>query len=339
VYKLLCSFFNLFGLNEYFYCKNYLLLMIYILFAILFLAIELVYFRIADHYNIIDHPNERSSHTRVTTRGGGIIFLFAAVGILILHPGYWLPVLGIIIIGLISFMDDVFTLSSRVRLLFHFTAVTILFFHLGVFNMVPFYISALLYVMVIGIINMYNFMDGINGITGAYSLVILCGLQYVNLKQTAFVQVDMIWLPILACIVFLFFNFRKKAKCFAGDVGSVTIALWIVMLIMQLIYATHNWIYILFLVVYGVDSGLTIIHRLLLKQNILKAHRMHFYQVLANERKVSHLWVSTGYALLQGIIIVAIVANPEINCFLGFLLTIVPLMLIYIIFKPRLQRL
>ncbi|MGZ3929489.1 MAG: UDP-GlcNAc--UDP-phosphate GlcNAc-1-phosphate transferase, partial [Mucilaginibacter sp.] len=132
--------------------------MIYTLFAILLLAIEFIYFRIADHYNIIDHPNERSSHTRVTIRGGGVIFLFAAIGVAFLHSGYWLPVLGIIIIGVISFLDDVFTLSSRVRLLFHFAAVTLMFFYLDVFNVVPFYVSALLYIMVIGVINMYNFM-------------------------------------------------------------------------------------------------------------------------------------------------------------------------------------
>src|ERR1700761_6500093 len=274
--------------------------MIYILFTILLLALELIYFRIADRYNIIDHPNERSSHSVITIRGGGVIFLVAAICEAIIYPACWLPVTGIFLIGLISFLDDVFTLSSKLRLVFHVMAVTIMFLYLNLFHIEPFYICALLYIMVIGIINMYNFMDGINGITGTYSLVVLCGLQYVNLKQhIAFVQADMIWLPILACIVFLFFNFRKKAKCFAGDVGSVTIAFWIIMLIMQLIYATHNWAYILFLVVYGIDSVLTITHRVILKQNIMKAHRLHFYQVLANERRIPHLWVSAGYALMQ----------------------------------------
>ncbi|MGZ3751352.1 MAG: MraY family glycosyltransferase [Mucilaginibacter sp.] len=312
--------------------------MIYTLFAILLLAIEFIYFRIADHYNIIDHPNERSSHTRVTIRGGGVIFLFAAIGVAFLHSGYWLPVLGIIIIGVISFLDDVFTLSSRVRLLFHFAAVTLMFFYLDVFNVVPFYVSALLYIMVIGVINMYNFMDGINGITGAYSLVVLCGLQYVNLRQIRFVDADMIWLPILSCLIFLLFNFRKKAKCFAGDVGSVTIAFWIIMLLMRLIYTAHNWSYILFLVVYGVDSAVTVVHRLIRRENILKAHRLHFYQILANERNAPHLLVSAAYAVLQGIIIGAIIANPQLPESVFFLVTILPLVIVYVLLKPRLMR-
>jgi UDP-N-acetylmuramyl pentapeptide phosphotransferase/UDP-N-acetylglucosamine-1-phosphate transferase len=191
--------------------------------------------------------------------------------------------------------------------------------------------------MVIGVINMYNFMDGINGITGVYSLVILCGLQYINLDQTPFIEADVIWLPLLACMIFLFFNFRKKAKCFAGDVGSVTIAFWIIMLILRLIYITHNWSYILFLVVYGVDSVLTIVHRLIRKENIMKAHRLHFYQILANERKVPHLLVTIGYGLLQGLIILTIVLCPKTSLLTIFLATTIPLIIIYVALKPRLM--
>ena len=313
-------------------------MIIYLVIAAILLAAELFYFRLADHYNIIDHPNERSSHTKITIRGGGVIFLLAAICVAIMHPGYWLPVSGIIVIGTISFLDDVHTLSSRIRLLFHFIAVTVMFFYLGIFSMLPFYISALLYIMVIGVINMYNFMDGINGITGIYSFVVLSGLQYINLKQTPFIEADMIWLPIIACLIFLFFNFRGKAKCFAGDVGSVTIAFWIIMLLMRLIYMTGDWAYILFLVVYGIDSVLTILHRLMRKENILKAHRLHFYQILANERKVPHLVVSAGYAILQAGIIAAIIAYPLLPALSFFLITIVPLVIIYILLKPRLMK-
>ncbi|HTE01131.1 MAG TPA: glycosyltransferase family 4 protein [Mucilaginibacter sp.] len=308
--------------------------MIYLIIAILLFGAELLYFRIADHYNIIDHPNERSSHDEVTIRGGGVIFLFAAICAVIMHHVYLIPVSGILIIGAISFLDDRLTLSSRLRLLFHLIAVTIMFFYLNVFHIEPVYICILLYIMVIGVINMYNFMDGINGITGAYSLVVLGGMQYVNLHQTAFVNADMIWLPMLACVVFLYFNFRKKARCFAGDVGSVTIAFWIIMLLFHLILVTHNWAYILFLVVYGIDSVLTITHRLLLKQNIFKAHRLHFYQILANERKVSHLWVASGYALLQGLIILLIITNTMFSTSALFMITIIPLMIIYVSLKP-----
>jgi UDP-N-acetylmuramyl pentapeptide phosphotransferase/UDP-N-acetylglucosamine-1-phosphate transferase len=312
--------------------------MSYFIIALLFFILIIGYFKIADHYNIIDHPNERSSHSEVTIRGGGIIFLFAAIFAAIMHPAYWLPVTGILVIGIISFLDDKFTFSSGLRLLFHLVAVTILFLYLNIFSTVPFYTWILLYIMVIGVINMYNFMDGINGITGAYSLIVLAGLQYVNLYQVAFIEPDMIWLPMLANGVFLFFNFRKKARCFAGDVGSVTIAFWIIFLLIKLIFLTHNWAYLLFLVVYGIDSVITIAHRLLLKQNILKAHRLHFYQILVNERRYPHLWVASGYALLQGAIIVLILSGLIMTSLALFMITIIPLTIIYISLKPVLMK-
>lgn len=311
--------------------------MMYLIVAIALFAILLIYFRIAESYNIIDHPNERSSHGEKTIRGGGIIFVFSIIAAVMLHPQYRIPGLGVLIIGFISFLDDRLTLSGRIRILFHLIAVTLLFMYLQAFTLLPVYWVIALYIMVIGIINMYNFMDGINGITGGYSLVILAGLQYVNLYKTSFIDADMIWLPIMACLIFLFYNFRKKARCFAGDVGSITMAFWLVFLELQLILSTHNWSYILFMVVYGVDSVMTILHRLRLKQNIFKAHRLHFYQILANEQKISHLVVSTGYSLLQGAIIIAIILNPGIPSWLFFVATITPLVLIYILLKPRLM--
>ncbi|WP_302900361.1 glycosyltransferase family 4 protein [Mucilaginibacter sp. BT774] len=296
----------------------------------------LLYFPIAEHYNIIDHPNERSSHSAVTIRGGGVIFLFAALTAVIMHPAYWLPVLALFIVGIISFIDDRITLSSKIRLLVHLIATTLFFVYLGVFSR-PIYESLFLYFVVIGIINAYNFMDGINGITGCYSLVVLAGLQYVNLKLS-FIEKDMIWLPMIACGVFLYFNFRKKARCFAGDVGSITIAFWIVMLLIKLILVTNNWSYILVLSVYGTDSVLTIIHRIWLKQNVFKPHRLHLYQIMANERKMSHLWVSFGYMLLQGGIIFFVVNNKVFTVIGLFAVILIPLILIYIILKVVLMK-
>ncbi|MCX2453362.1 glycosyltransferase family 4 protein [Pedobacter sp. PLR] len=308
--------------------------MLYIILVPLFFVGMLLYFKIADHYNIIDHPNERSSHSEVTIRGGGIIYLFAALIALIMHPEFWLPILGLFIIGIISFADDRITLSGKVRILFHLAAVTLLFLFLGVFQILPLWASIMLYILVIGVINAYNFMDGINGITGAYSIVVLGGLQFVNYEVVNFIQADLIWLPILASLVFLFFNFRKRAKCFAGDVGSVTVAFWIIFLVMKLVMLSENYAYVLFLAVYGVDTVLTIIHRLKLRQNIFDAHRLHFYQILANEQKWPHLVVSSVYALLQLGIIVAVIYSPW--SFLSvFLVTTIPLVLIYCLVKPR----
>ncbi|TCC96231.1 glycosyltransferase family 4 protein [Pedobacter hiemivivus] len=310
--------------------------MLYLSCLFFFFVIMLLYFKIADYYDIIDHPNERSSHTEITIRGGGVIYVFAALAGVILHSEFWLPILGMLIIGTISFIDDRISLSNKIRLIFHLTAVTLLFIFLNVFHLFPIWMSIILYIFVIGIINAYNFMDGINGITGVYSLVVLGGLQYVNYNTREFIKPDMIWLPILASVVFLFFNFRKKAKCFAGDVGSVTIAFWIIFLLLKLMIQTSNYAYILFLAVYGVDAIFTIVHRLMLKENIFEAHRLHFYQILANDQNWEHIWVSSIYAIVQ-LAIVAIVILLPLNFWFLFVLTTVPLALIYIYLKPKMM--
>ncbi|QHS54262.1 UDP-GlcNAc--UDP-phosphate GlcNAc-1-phosphate transferase [Mucilaginibacter sp. 14171R-50] len=312
--------------------------MLYIILFPLFFGAMLLYFRIADHYNIIDHPNERSSHSIITIRGGGIIFLIAALVLMGWHFNeFYIPMLGTLVIGVISFLDDMHTLSSRIRIIIQLIAVSLMFWYLNLYHLNPVAVIAA-YIIVIGIINAYNFMDGINGITGLYSLVVLSGLQYINIRAVHFIDADMIWLPIIACLVFLFFNFRKRAKCFAGDVGSVTIAFWITLLLFKIMLFTGNWTYILFLSIYGVDTVLTIIYRLILKQNIFKAHRLHLYQLLANECKLPHLLVSTVYAFVQLIVILIVIQNSTYSSILLSLLIILPLILIYIITRLGLTK-
>jgi UDP-N-acetylmuramyl pentapeptide phosphotransferase/UDP-N-acetylglucosamine-1-phosphate transferase len=267
----------------------------------LLLAAELFYFRIADRFNIIDKPNERSSHNYITIRGGGIIWWVAALLFLLFHfssQGLWFFA-GITLIAGVSFWDDVQNLGQRVRLLFHLLAMSCAFYLAGVFGIYPWWAIVMGYIVFIGIVNAYNFMDGINGITGLYSIAVLGSLQYVNLSFGHFVNPDLIWYPIIASVVFLFFNFRKRARCFAGDVGSVAIAFWIVTLLLLLIVKTENLIWLGFLMVYGVDAVMTILHRVYLKQNIMEAHRLHFYQILVNEKKMPHRVVSVIYFGLQ----------------------------------------
>jgi len=199
----------------------------------------------------------------------------------------------------VSFVDDVKGLGQKVRLLFHLLAMSCAFYLAGVFGSYPWWAIVIGYVVFIGIVNAYNFMDGINGITGLYSIAVLASLQYVNLSYGNFVPPDLIWYPMIASLVFLFFNFRKRARCFAGDVGSVAIAFWIVTLLLILIIKTENLIWIGFLMVYGVDAVMTILHRIYLKQNIMEAHRLHFYQILANEKKIPHRLVSLIYFTVQ----------------------------------------
>lgn len=316
----------------------------YLLITILLFALELVYFKIADKYNIIDKPNHRSSHTQITLRGGGIIFpivfilflvkevLFPDNEFLISPFTYFVFGIGIISISLISFLDDIMDLSSKLRLLFHFVAVTLLIYFLGLFSNAPLWIIPIVYIFIIGVLNAYNFMDGINGITGVYSLVMLFTFYIINQYSFGFADKNFIVYPILACLVFLFFNFRKKAKCFAGDVGSMSIAFWVLALLGLLIVKTDNFAYLLFIAVYGIEVITTIIQRIKLKENIFEAHRHHLYQLLVNQMKFSHLLVATIYGFWQLAINLCIV-KFDLNFWQGVIYLIIPTFLIYVVTK------
>ncbi|MFV0221272.1 glycosyltransferase family 4 protein [Empedobacter falsenii] len=273
----------------------------YLIIFVLLFVIEIAYFKFADKYNIIDKPNERSSHTTITLRGGGIIFYFGAL-IFFITSGFQYPFffVGLTAITLISFLDDIYTLSNKIRLSIHLISMLLMFYQLQLFAM-PLWILPIALVICIGIINAYNFMDGINGITVSNSLAVLILLALAN-QQVNFVDNALIYYTILTCLVFGFFNFRNKAKCFAGDVGSVCIAFIIVFLLALLMIKTGNIIYILFLSVYGLDTVLTIIRRLSKKENIFEAHRSHLYQYLANENKTNRLLISAVYGIAQLII-------------------------------------
>lgn len=314
--------------------------MIYGIITVLLFAVLLAYFRLADRFNIIDKPNQRSSHTQITIRGGGVIFPVAAIlsGIFFKADlNTWILIAGILAISIVSFWDDVSSLPNRVRIVVHLISVTALLYGTQSFAIWPWWAVALAYVVIIGTINAYNFMDGINGITGVYSLSILLSCLYFNRNIQVVTPDAYIICAVIACLVFLFFNFRKRAKCFAGDVGSVSIGFWIISVLLMIILATGELKYIFFVAVYGVDAVLTIVHRLILKQNIFEAHRLHFYQIMANERKMSHLVVSTLYGLLQ-LAVNAVILFTGYNFVITGLLVCGPLAIIYILVKPRLMK-
>ena len=304
-----------------------------IIVILLFLA-ELFYFRVADKFNIIDKPNERSSHSRITLRGGGIIFYFGALAYFLSnHWEYPWFMLALTLITFISFVDDVRSTSQGLRLVFHFTAMALMFYQWGLFSLSWWWIIIAL-IICTGIINAYNFMDGINGITGGYSLVILGALAYINSEITTFVEPALINTVLCSVLVFCFFNFRKKAKCFAGDVGSVSIAFILLFLIGKLILMTGDFSWIILLSVYGVDSVLTIIHRLMLHENIGLPHRKHMYQLMANELKMPHVVVALTYMVAQAVIIMGYISCQSYGY--TFLLCMVLLLgIVYICFMKK----
>ena len=313
-------------------------MMYYLIVIVLLFLAELFYFRVADRCNIIDKPNERSSHTRITLRGGGVIFYFGALAYF-LTSGFEYPwfMLALTLVSFISFVDDIRSTSQKLRLLFHFSAMALLFYQWGLFSLSWWWIIVALIVCT-GIINAYNFMDGINGITGGYSLVILVALAYINKEIVSFVEEGFIYTVLCSVLVFCFFNFRKKAKCFAGDVGSVSIAFILLFLIGKLIIQTEDFSWIVLLAVYGVDSVLTIIHRLLLHENIGLPHRKHLYQIMANELKVPHVMVSSVYMVVQAIIIIGYIMYLKYGYWYLFG-TILALSLLYIWFMKTFFRL
>lgn len=273
----------------------------YVFVLVVLFAAELIYFRIARKYGIVDVPNGRSSHNQPTLRGGGVIFWVAALLYLIINPSQQTALIfaGLTLIATVSFVDDIVGLRQKVRLMFQVVTISFAFFAIGIFGQYPWWAILIGYFVFAGILNAYNFMDGINGMTGLSSIVILGSLQYVNLNITRFVDPDLIWYPMIASVVFLFFNFRKKAKCFAGDVGSIGMGFWVVVLLLRLMIETQNLIWIGFLLVYGVENCGTISHRILRHENITQPHRLHFFQILVNECHLPHLGVSTAYALVQ----------------------------------------
>lgn len=294
--------------------------MIYLVFLTGLIILELCYFKVAERFNIIDMPNVRSSHTKVVLRGGGIIFTIA-LWIWSAFFGFPYPWLlaGVTLAAGISFVDDIHSLPDSVRLVVQFTAMFLVFQEMGLLHWDMWWIVPIALIVAVGGTNIFNFMDGINGITAGYSLAMLIPLLAVNDSwlfaeqsgvaehmilesgSAGFVESSYLFVAIIGVLVFSLFNFRPrgKAKCFAGDVGSIGMALMLVFAVGRLMLATGDVTWIVLFLVYGVDGMMTIFHRIMLHENLGEAHRKHAFQLMANELKMSHVVVSCIYMVLQ----------------------------------------
>jgi len=312
----------------------------FIIILVLLVVAELVYFRIADHFNIIDKPNERSSHTRVVLRGGGIIF---TIGLWVWSAFFgfqypWLLVAVTLAAG-VSFVDDIHSLPDSVRLVAQFVAMGMMFWQLGLIQPSLWWAVILALIVCVGATNIYNFMDGINGITAGYSLAVLIPLLLLNMNGV-FVEESLLIVTILSVLVFSFFNFRpkNKAKCFAGDVGSVGIAFILLFLIGCKIMQTGDITWLIFMLVYGVDGCCTIIHRIMLHENLGEAHRKHAYQLMANELKMGHVTVSLIYMFLQlaiSLVMVYLIPDIALAHWIYLVAVSVALVVTYVLFMKK----
>ena len=308
--------------------------MSFLIIFLLLILMELAYFRIADRFNIIDKPNQRSSHTSVTLRGGGIIFLFGAwLFYLFFGLQYSWFMLGLTLVGAVSFADDVKSLPDKWRLVVQFIAMFLMFEQFGILNLHDWWMVLVGLVVCVGIINAYNFMDGINGITGGYSIAVIVPLIYLNSRYD-FISMDFLYVAGLSLLVFCFFNFRKKAKCFAGDVGSISIAFIVLFALGKLILTTGDFAYIVLLAVYGADTVLTICHRIQLHEKLGEAHRKHAFQIMANELKMPHVTVSSLYMALQLVISAGVIYLP-INHYIYLGIVILLLAAGYLLFMKK----
>lgn len=341
----------------------------YITYGIIFvilLALELMYFKVADRFNIIDKPNERSSHSSIVLRGGGIIFVLSTLvwaGACAIGCGdgmgdmeavvAYLPFLaGLVLITGVSFVDDIRSLPDSVRLVAQFVAMFLMFYALDILHLELWWLAILSLVICVGAMNIINFMDGINGITAGYSMAVLLPLALVNGGESGlagFIDQSFLLVAMLAVVVFSVFNFRPrgKAKCFAGDVGSIGIAFIMLFALGKLVMRTHTvdmedgWYdpsWFVFLLVYGVDGCCTIIHRIMLHENLGEAHRKHAYQLMCNELKMSHVTVSVLYMALQLVVSLGFIylcPNTFVCHWMYLIGAFVVLALAYVLFKKK----
>jgi len=234
--------------------------------------------------DILDHPNERSSHTRPTPRGGGLAVTpvilagwAALAGLGLILSGQWIVMAGAFALLLLSWRDDRVSLSARTRLLVHLLAVAAGLLALPdkllVFQgWLPFWAdraaSAFLWLW---FLNLYNFMDGIDGITGVETLCIAAGLYFLSpAQEQAAVLAG-------ASVGFLLWNWHP-AKIFLGDAGSVPLGYLLAWLLLRMA-GEGLWAPALILPAYYLaDASITLIKRALRREKIWQAHRQHFYQ-------------------------------------------------------------
>ena len=266
----------------------------YLLIFLLLFAFETAYIQIAIKFNIVDRPHHQSSHKGVVIRGGGIVFFLAFLLWTVANGALLLwGLLGLTVLATVSFIDDIRSVSMM---------------------------------------NICNFMDGINGMTGGYSLVVMLALLYVNMNVFRFTETSFLLYVIMSILVFNIFNFRSHAMCFAGDVGSLSMGFILVYLVLRLALNGHSMSWMIFLVVYGVDGGLTILHRILLRENLMKPHKKHAYQIMANELKMPHLQVSLIYMGIQAVCCAWFIAFPN---YYTFFAQIIILSAAYLLFMKK----
>ncbi len=294
----------------------------YLIAPVCFIIFTLMYIRIAHFYKIYDHPVGRSSHLNRTITGFGVFVLFGLLLYSVAFP-YTLKsffIIGLLMISTISYIDDLVFVKHFIRLVFQIFALLLMaielpFNYMLDFEKIPLIIAIV--ILGIGVLNAFNFMDGINGMLGLTNLVILLSFLWLNSNsvdvqgnQISFIRNEFLYTYIIGVSIFLGLNLRRKAIVFAGDTGSIALAFIILYLMLNLIFKTGNYAYFLLFAVFGIDAGLTVIFKLLLRENIFVPHRDFLFKKLVHVGKYKHVNISIIYASLQALINVIVIALP-----------------------------
>lgn len=309
----------------------------YLLVLVILIISAITYLKLASKYKIIDKPNKRSSHTKITVRGGGILFPLAVLLFYVLNDfQYTFFVLGTCILAIISFLDDIYSLSSKLRFSIQLLGVLLLLHQVGL-PYFPIHMYILFLIVALGFINVYNFMDGINGITGLYALAVTSIYLIINHKENFIDQDILIYLSI-AILIFGFYNFRTKALFFAGDIGSISLGFFIVFLLFSAVTQLEAPIFILSIFIYGTDGACTMLYRkFFTNEKWTEPHRHHIYQKLVDIKKWSHLKVSYIYMLLQLLINIILFYSYKLptqsQWYLAFLFCLVFILLYVFVFR------
>ena len=316
--------------------------MIYII--LLILSFALTYF-IKNYYiknALLDKINERSSHTTPTPHGGGVALALSwFLGLLYLYytnniePMLFYALMLGLVISIISFFDDIYELSQTIRLTVQSGVAIIILIILGRFNVLEFGLfsisnqiitTILTFFLILWFINLYNFLDGINGYAGSEA-VFLAIAGFVIFGGSHFLVLA------VAVMGFLFWNFNK-AKIFMGDVGSTLLGYNIAIFTIYYtnIEPSNLWIWVILFSLFWFDATFTLIRRKLNGEKVSQAHKKHFFQRL-NQSGWSHFKV-TNYSILLNIILFCILYFIP-NIAISFILSIILLYLISLIIDRK----
>ena len=281
-------------------------------------------YRWGDSFGLLDRSNKRSSHEGIVPKGGGIgilaAFVFASL-FLKMSLAFWLPAT---ILALFSLLGDRIEISPKIRLPVQFIAALI-FVVLSAFS---FEHSAFLLifftVFIVATANWYNFMDGIDGIAAITGIVGFGLLAVFNTLSGGETHFSILSTCIaLSCLGFLPFN-MPKAKVFMGDVGSILLGFVFAAAVVLLSTSFLDFVCLAsFLFPFYADEFVTMAIRIKDGENLLKAHRRHFYQILANEMGIAHWKISVGYGILQLVVGLSILLVRPLGIFAVIILLVI----------------